>query len=71
MQNTQGFIQGKPELWGRLASHAGVEESTPRRKGSSFCRSSRGKREGGSRGFPDLNNVYSKMISQGIGMGGK
>jgi hypothetical protein len=26
----------KPELWGGLISHAGVEESTPRRKGSQF-----------------------------------
>jgi hypothetical protein len=26
--------------------------------------------EGGSRGFPDLNNIYSKMISQEMGVGG-
>jgi hypothetical protein len=32
------------------------------RRGPSFYRSSRGKGEGRSRGFPDLNNVYSKMI---------
>ena len=36
MQTTQGFIWGKPELWGRLVSHAGVEESTLRGKGSQF-----------------------------------
>jgi hypothetical protein len=28
------------------------------------------KGERGSRGFPDLNNVYSKMISQEMDMGG-
>jgi hypothetical protein len=33
---TRGFIRGKPELWGGLVSHAGVEESTPRGKGSQF-----------------------------------
>ena len=32
------------------------------RRGPSFYRSSRGKGEGGNRGFPGLNNVYSKMI---------
>lgn len=36
LQTTWGFIRGKPELWGRLISHAGVEELTPRRKGSQF-----------------------------------
>jgi hypothetical protein len=30
--------------------------------GPSFYRSSRGKGEGGSSGFPDLYNVYSKKI---------
>jgi hypothetical protein len=35
-------------------------------RGPSFYRPSGGKGEGGSRGFPDLNNVYS----QEMGMGG-
>jgi hypothetical protein len=34
-----------------------------------FYKSSRGKGEGGSMGFPDLNNVYSKMIDF-AGLGG-
>jgi hypothetical protein len=38
MQTTQGFIRGKPELWGKLVSHAGIEESTPRGKGYQFYR---------------------------------
>jgi hypothetical protein len=36
LQTTWGFIRGKPELWGRLISHAGVEESTSRGKRSQF-----------------------------------
>jgi hypothetical protein len=35
-------------------------------RGPRFYRPSGGKGEGGSRGFPDLNNVYS----QEMGMGG-
>jgi hypothetical protein len=45
MQTTGGFIQGKPELWGQLVSHAGVEESTPRGRGPSFYRPSGGGEE--------------------------
>ena len=66
MQTTRGFIREKPELWGRLISHTGVEESSSRGKRSQFYRPSGEKGEGGSRGFPDLNNVYS----QEMGMGG-
>jgi hypothetical protein len=56
------LYSGKPELWGRLIAHTGVEEeSTPRGKGFQY-RSSGGKGEGGSRGFPDLNNVYSQEM---------
>ena len=36
LQTTWGFIRGKPELWGRLISHAGVEESSSRGKSSQF-----------------------------------
>jgi hypothetical protein len=39
-------------------------------RGPSFYKPSGGKGEGGSRGFPYLNNIYSKMISQEMGMGG-
>jgi hypothetical protein len=36
IQTTWGFIRGRPELWGWLISHAGVEESTLRGKRSQF-----------------------------------
>jgi hypothetical protein len=56
---------------GRLISHAGVEESTPREKGVPvFIGPQGGKEKWGSRGFPDLNNVKG-LISQEMGMGGK
>ena len=59
---------GKPELWGRLISHAGVEESSSRegKEFPVFIGPQGGKEKGEIRGFPDLNNVYS----QEMGMGG-
>ena len=36
MQTTWGFIQEKPELFGRLITHTGVEELTSRGKRSQF-----------------------------------
>ena len=61
------LYSGKPELWGRLISHTwgrGVDlegEEVP-----VFIGPQGGKEKGESRGFPDLNNVYS----QEMGMGG-
>jgi hypothetical protein len=61
MQTTPGFI-GESQSSGDDSYPMQGRGVNPEGKGVSFYRPPGGKEEGGSRGFPDLNNVYSKMI---------
>ena len=66
LQTTWGFIRGKPELWGRLIPRRGRGVDLEGKEVPVFIGPQGGKEKGESRGFPDLNNVYS----QEMGMGG-
>jgi hypothetical protein len=38
MRTARGLIGERPEHWGRLVSHTGVEESTPSSRGKVFIK---------------------------------